>query len=323
MKLATLSTAEGPCLGALENGGAHFVLLARVNARLGLGDGAMLASMLDLIEAGAPGLDLARRLLAAGGEGDECVARADAALLAPLPRMPKLRCFSVYEKHILQAFEQVLKRKAGSIPLHLLKILGLFRLPKRFYEKPIYYKGNHTAVVGDGHAIRCPPTCRMLDYELELAVVIGKPGRDIARADAMDHVFGYAVFDDFSARDTLIGEMMARPSVGPVKGKDFDTGNVLGPWIVTADELPDPYGLKMSVAVNGEVRGRAVSGEMAHRIDAMIEYASRDESLVIGEVFACGAVGDGTGIEAWRFLSPGDVVTLTIDGIGTLTNRIS
>jgi len=160
----------------------------------------------------------------------------------------------------------------------------------------------------------------MLDYELELGLVIGKPGKDVPVSSALDHVFGYTIFNDFSARDALMGEMGFGPSAGPAKGKDFDTSNAIGPWIVTADEMGDPASATMTVRVNGVERGTAKVSDAAHSVAAMVAYASRGETLCPGEMMSCGAVGDGTGIESWRFLVPGDRVELMIERIGTLAN---
>jgi 2-keto-4-pentenoate hydratase/2-oxohepta-3-ene-1,7-dioic acid hydratase in catechol pathway len=326
VKLATLQTPMGPQLAALRADGATFVLLEALNRVHNVLDPTALGSMLSLIEAGSGVLDGVRDLV----RRDEServetatVALANARLLAPLPRPPRLRCFSVYEVHMRQAVEQVVRHRAGGAVSWLAKTTGMLKPPSRWYRVPAYYKGNHLSVAGPDHAVARPGYTRWLDYELELGVVLGKAGRDIERGDAMKHVFGYTIFNDLSARDVLIEEMVGRPGMGPAKGKDFNDGNVLGPWIVTADELVDPYALQMQVRVNGELRGSGRSGEMHHRIDAMIAYASQSEDLVAGEVFGCGAVGNGTGIESWRFLEDGDVVELTIEGIGTLRNRVT
>ncbi len=326
MKLATLQTSIGPQIAALRADGATFVLLEPLN-RVHKGvDPSALGSMLNLIEAGSAALDGVRDLV----RRDESerleaasVALAHAKLLAPLPRPPRLRCFSVYELHMRQAVEQVVRHRAGGVVSWLAKATGMVKPPSRWYRVPAYYKGNHLSVAGPDQPVARPGYTRWLDYELELGVVLGKPGRDITRGDAMRHVFGYTIFNDLSARDVLIEEMVGRPGMGPAKGKDFNDGNVLGPWIVTADEIPDPYALQMEVRVNGQLRGAGKSGAMHHRIDAMIAYASQSEDLVAGEVFGCGAVGNGTGIESWRFLEDGDVVELAIDSIGTLRNRVT
>jgi 2-keto-4-pentenoate hydratase/2-oxohepta-3-ene-1,7-dioic acid hydratase in catechol pathway len=111
-------------------------------------------------------------------------------------------------------------------------------------------------------------------------------------------------------------------SLGPGKGKDFDTGNVIGPWIVTADEVPDPYDLTMIVRVNGEERGRGNSSEMHFRFEDFIEHVSREETLRAGEYLGSGTVGNGAGLEFGRFLEEGDVIELEISKLGVLRNKL-
>jgi 2-keto-4-pentenoate hydratase/2-oxohepta-3-ene-1,7-dioic acid hydratase in catechol pathway len=137
---------------------------------------------------------------------------------------------------------------------------------------------------------------------------------------AIDHVFGFTIFNDFSARDMQTQE---RPlSMGPMKGKDFDTGNVLGPWIVTRDEVGNPQALAMEARVNGERWGGGNSAAMHHPFNRIIAFISQSETLHPGEVIASGTVPTGCGLELGRFLSPGDVVELEIERIGVLRNRI-
>ena len=133
-------------------------------------------------------------------------------------------------------------------------------------------------------------------------------------------MFGYTIFNDFSARDMQSRETQFR--LGPAKGKDFDTGNALGPWIVTPDEIPDPTALTMIARVNGEERIRTRSGGMQHSIIETLVHVSRSETLYPGDVFGLGTVGNGCGYEALRFLDDGDVVELEIEGLGILRNRL-
>jgi 2-keto-4-pentenoate hydratase/2-oxohepta-3-ene-1,7-dioic acid hydratase in catechol pathway len=159
-----------------------------------------------------------------------------------------------------------------------------------------------------------------MDFELELACVIGRKGVDISRDQALSHIFGFTIFNDFSARDV---QMVERPlGMGPMKGKDFDTGNVLGPWIVTTDEIGDPQSLEMSVRVNGERWGGGNSRDMHHSFADILAFVSQSETLHPGEVIASGTVPTGCGLELNRFLAPGDVVELEVANIGVLRNRI-
>ncbi|MGH9120062.1 MAG: fumarylacetoacetate hydrolase family protein, partial [Acidimicrobiales bacterium] len=159
---------------------------------------------------------------------------------------------------------------------------------------------------------------RFLDYELELAVVIGRQGADLRPDEARSHVFGVTIMNDFSARDLQMREMTA--SLGPAKGKDFATS--IGPWITTMDEL-DADRLEMVARVNGEEWTRNSMATITWTIDELVAYVSRAETLGPRQVIATDTVGRGSGLELYRKLRPGDVVELDIDGIGTLRNRLA
>jgi 2-keto-4-pentenoate hydratase/2-oxohepta-3-ene-1,7-dioic acid hydratase in catechol pathway len=145
-------------------------------------------------------------------------------------------------------------------------------------------------------------------------------GCDVSVDDAPQYIFGYTIFNDVSARDAQAKEMVG--SLGPAKGKDFDTGNILGPWIVTPDEIGDVYNLAMDVRVNGERRGGGSSAAMHHSFAAMIAHISQSETLYPGEVIGSGTVGTGCGLETGKFLEDGDVIELEIEKIGILRNTI-
>ena len=142
----------------------------------------------------------------------------------------------------------------------------------------------------------------------------------ISKANAREYIFGYLIFNDFSARDQQMREMQGQ--LGPTKGKDFDTANVMGPWLVTADEIPDPYALTMTAKVNGVEWSRGSSGEMHHKFEDILAHVSRDETIYPGEFFGSGTVGSGCGLEQGKFLAIGDVVELEVSGLGVLTNRV-
>jgi 2-keto-4-pentenoate hydratase/2-oxohepta-3-ene-1,7-dioic acid hydratase in catechol pathway len=282
-------------------------------------------SMLDLMSGGEAALTLARKTLAFA-EADTGVSGinklSDVCLLAPVPRPVKIRSFSVYEKHMLQALDAMIRDKAGNWAVKLNHLLKLLKPPKQFYEAPAYYKGSNTTVIGSGENIRWPSFAEdKMDYELEMGVFIGREGQDIPADQAKPYIFGYTIYNDVSARDRLLSELFGG-KLGPLKGKDFETGNAIGPWIVTADEIQDPYNLAMEVRVNGEVRGQGNSGQMHYTIEEMIAHASLGERLVPGEFFGTGAVGNGTGIESWTFLNPGDLIELEIEKLGVLSNRL-
>jgi 2-keto-4-pentenoate hydratase/2-oxohepta-3-ene-1,7-dioic acid hydratase in catechol pathway len=188
-----------------------------------------------------------------------------------------------------------------------------------WYRQPIYYRPSPLTVIGPEDEIEWPHYSSVLDYELEFGCFIGRRGRDIARDRARDYIFGYSIFNDISARDAQVMEMPGQ--LGPGKGKDFDTGNVIGPCIVTADAL-DPYALTMIARVNGEERCRASSSTMHWKFEDCIAQVSRSETLHPGEFLASGTVGGGCGLEIERYLAPGDVIELEVEGIGILRNRV-
>ena len=188
------------------------------------------------------------------------------------------------------------------------------------YKQPVYYKGNRFNVVGHEEEVRWPRYSAMLDYELEFGIFLAAKGRDIPVDEAHKYIFGYTIFNDFSARDAQEIEMAG--GLGPAKGKDFDTGNAIGPWIVTRDEVKDAQNLNMIARVNGEECSRNNSSCMLHTFEQMIAHASRDETLYPGEFFGSGTTGNGCGLELDRWLKPGDVVELEVEGIGVLRNRV-
>jgi 2-keto-4-pentenoate hydratase/2-oxohepta-3-ene-1,7-dioic acid hydratase in catechol pathway len=192
--------------------------------------------------------------------------------------------------------------------------------PEVWFKQPIYYKANRFSFVGHDTDVIWPGYSNWMDFELELAAVIGKTSKDIAPEKAMDHIFGFTIFNDFSARDAQYLEMAGQ--LGPAKGKDFDTGNALGPWIVTTDEIGDPYNLKMEARINGERWGGGNSGDMHHKWTAILAHISASETLYAGEVIGSGTVGAGCGLELGRQLKHDDVVELEIETIGVLRNRV-
>jgi 2-keto-4-pentenoate hydratase/2-oxohepta-3-ene-1,7-dioic acid hydratase in catechol pathway len=312
-------------LGALFDGDTRVADLAR-SYRAQTGSPApQLASMLALIEAGPAALDLACGALQhAQSAGDAALRFADVRLKAPLPRPVQMRDFLCFEAHLKNSLARATEMAvaAAADPARAraeLEASGRFRIPPVWYEIPIYYKCNRMAVIGPGADVLWPRYAAVLDYELEFAAVIGKRGVDILREAAREYIFGYTIFNDISARDYQMREMAG--SLGPAKGKDFDTGNILGPCIVTADEI-DPYALTMIARVNGEEWSRGSSSTMHHRFEDCIAHVSQCETIYPGEVICSGTVGGGCGIELGRALKPGDTVELEVEKIGVLRNRI-
>lgn len=270
------------------------------------------ADMLAFIQAGQPARDLADRAVAhaleAGDEHDPygCALQHDADAVTVLPAItapPMLRDFMAFEQHLTNVFPRLGRE-----------------IPDEWYRRPVFYKGNTASIGAHGDDIAFPSYAERLDLEFEFAAVLGRDGTDIPEGAAGRHVFGYTVYDDFSERDIQAKEMTV--GLGPAKGKDFRRGHALGPVIVTADELEDPYALRMTATVNGETWTDRSSAEMTWRFEQMISYASMSEPLRAGEVIGSGTVGDGSGAEQDRWLEPGDVVELTVERIGTLRNRV-
>ena len=266
------------------------------------GDGARVGALEDggVIDLGFDGDMVA--FIEAGSPRGERRDVGDARLLAPL-RPRSLRDFLAFEGHLKGALGRLGRE-----------------IPDEWYEVPAYYKGMPDTVIGPEDEIPWPAWTERLDHELELAAVIGRRCRDVPASEAAGVIFGYTIWNDVSARDVQTRELPV--GMGPGKAKDWDGSNVLGPCLVTADEL-DAGDLGMSVRVNGETWGQDTSASMHHTFADMIAYASRDQTLYPGEVFGSGTAAGGSGLELDRRLNPGDVVELEIEGIGTLRNRIA
>jgi 2-keto-4-pentenoate hydratase/2-oxohepta-3-ene-1,7-dioic acid hydratase in catechol pathway len=226
---------------------------------------------------------------------------ADVRLVAPLPNPGSLRDFIAFEDHIAAT-----SKKRGQ------------PIPPEWYKAPVYYKGNHRTIIGPDEDLPWPLNTTKLDYELELACVIGCKGKDIGEREAQDYIAAYMIMNDFSARDIQFQEMACR--LGPAKGKDFATA--LGPCLVTPDEIADLAALTMIARVNGEEWSRGRFGKIHWSFPQMIAHVARGEMIYPGDVFGSGTVGGGCGLEMDRYLKPGDVVELEIQPIGVLRTRV-
>jgi 2-keto-4-pentenoate hydratase/2-oxohepta-3-ene-1,7-dioic acid hydratase in catechol pathway len=191
-------------------------------------------------------------------------------------------------------------------------------LPQEFKKQVIYYNADHIHIFGPEADVPWPRQSSWIDYELEWACIVGKPGVNIPRERALDYVFGFTIFNDWSARDLQFRFMQA--GLGPAGGKDF--ANSLGPCIATLDEFHDPYALRMTARINGELWSSGTTGSMHHRFEDAISQFSAESPLVAGEVIGSGTVLGGCGFELDRKLALGDVVELEIERIGVLRNRI-
>jgi 2-keto-4-pentenoate hydratase/2-oxohepta-3-ene-1,7-dioic acid hydratase in catechol pathway len=242
---------------------------------------------------------------------------SEVRLLPPL-QPPTVRDFVTFEEHV-----EGVRRSVD----------GAAGVPERWYAAPTFYFTNPYAVYGPHDDIPVPPGSSVLDFELEVAAVIGKEGRDLTPEQARAHIVGYTVFNDWSARDLQSAEM--RVGLGPCKGKD--TATTLGPYLVTADEV-EPFRdgdgflrLALTAEVNGEVVGEDLLSNMSWTFEEMAAYASRGTVVRPGDVLGSGTCGNGGCLaELWGLrgtqdpppLKPGDTVTLTVEGIGTVSNTV-
>jgi len=299
MRFATWELAGRVSAGVVSDAGLH-ELPART-------------TVLDLVRAGLPAA------LEAGAEAlrGPAVPVESVRLLPPL-QAPTVRDFVAFEEHV----EGV--RKA---------IDGVAGVVDEWYQAPTFYFTNPYALVGAHDDVPVPPGSQRFDFELEVAVVVGRDGASLTPERARGHVFGYTVLNDWSARDLQAREM--KINLGPAKGKDSAT--TLGPWLVTADEL-EPYrddegflALDLRVSVNGVEVGRDLLSNMGWPFEELISYASRATEVRAGDVLGSGTCGNGGCLaELWGRrgdaapppLRPGDVVEMTVEGIGTIRNRV-
>ncbi len=235
-------------------------------------------------------------------------------LLPPVPCTPSVRDFYAFEQHVRTA-----RQRRG------------LEMDPDWYELPVFYFSNPAALVGHGADVPLPPGSAALDFELEVAAVVGREGADLDPVEAEGYIAGYCVMNDWSARDVQRREM--KLSMGPVKGKDFATS--LGPFLVTPDEI-EPYrsersfDLAMRAWVNGREYSHASLADIYWSFGEMLAYASRGTRVLPGDVIGSGTCGTGCilelslvhGEEAYPWLRPGDVVTLEVEHLGRLENRV-
>jgi 2-keto-4-pentenoate hydratase/2-oxohepta-3-ene-1,7-dioic acid hydratase in catechol pathway len=319
-KFATYRADGAERIGVVQDG--RMFDLAAAASRASISE-APLGSMLELIDAGERGLELAHRLLDEHVHADDLFLPLDGVeLLAPVPVPRQMRDGMSFPTHIRQSPVGMRKIMAAGDAKALAEIEAqpLPPLAEVYRRQPIYYITNRFIVGAPNSTVRWPRYSRVMDYELEFGVFLGRSGKNLSAAAARHHIFGFTIFNDFSARDQQAKEMPGW--LGPQKGKSFDGGNVIGPWIVTPDEIGNPYALKMEARVNGEVWSSGTSEGMLFSFEEMIAYMSRDETLIAGEFIGSGTVGNGCGLEHGRYLHHGDTVELEVERIGILRNRV-
>jgi 2-keto-4-pentenoate hydratase/2-oxohepta-3-ene-1,7-dioic acid hydratase in catechol pathway len=281
MKLARFEIAGQIDLGLIEDEGVISLGAAGCSFR----------SMLQLIAGGDTALDEIREMTEAIAPHHRL---EDVRLLAPIPKPGKYMAIGMnYAKHLAE--------------------MGHAERPQHQY-----WFNKQTTCINDPYGDIVSGVSRRLDYEVELGVVIGKTAKGVNAADALDHVFGYFVANDVSARD------WQKHSPTFTMGKSFDTHGPIGPWIVTADEIPDPQALDLRCLVNGEVRQSSNTSNMSFSIAEQIEYLSTAFTLEPGDLLATGTPeGVGMAMDPPQFLQSGDVVRCEVDGIGAIENRIA
>ncbi len=300
MRLATFRDAEGARIGVVR--GEEIVDVGRAALFAGEEPPPELRDMLALIAAGAEAL---RRVgaLAEQARGEVVRPLAAVELLAPIPR-PRKNVFCLGRNYAEHAAESL--RAIG-------QEVQLPAYPNVFTKAPTALTGPYADIPYDA------TVTERLDWEVELAVVIGRAGRHIAPERALDHVFGYTILNDVTARD-----IQNKAGVQWFQGKSLDASSPMGPWIVTADAIANPRDLRLALRVNGATKQDASTAEMLFDVPAIIATLTRVLTLEPGDVIATGTPsGVGFARTPPEFLRPGDVMETEIAGIGTLRNRIA
>lgn len=320
MKLVSYLLSEETRLGALDKTGDRIVDLSRAHRELMAGSRdpvrgrrnsrPLPARMVEFLEGGAEALQTAREALAyvheqLPGATEEFLRRrvllplATTRLLAPVPRPPKLIAAWVnYEAHGREA---------------------TVKAPR---DAPLFFTKWSTSVIGPGRPIVLPRISRQVDYEAELALVIGAGGKNIPAEKACDHIAGYTILNDVSARDFSLRALFGTPGPSDIQ-KSFDTFSPMGPCLATRDEIPDPHALGIRLSIGDQVLQDDTTGSMIHRIPAIIAYLSSIATLEPGDVIATGTPsGVGFTRRPPRWLQPGETVRIEIDAIGVLENPV-
>ncbi len=300
----TSSAAGGePRLGAVSPGddGAGRILDVGVWARSRGGQTPV--DLVDLVEASQATQQRVTDLVTSvSGDGPGWVRPDEVTFLAPLRAPNSLRDFLAFRDHA----ERGAARRGGTVP-------------EAWDRIPVFYKGNRRSIIGPDDPAPWPSYTGKLDYECEIAAVVGRAGRDLSEGEATAAVFGYTIMNDWSARDVQRDEMACW--LGPAKAKDFAT--TLGPWLVTPDEWSpeDPH--DMTVTVDGDVWSTGSTAGRRWTFGEMLAWASRDEDLWATDVVGSGTFGGGCGLDLDRWIAPGQTVTLTVEGLGSVSNVVS
>ena len=303
MKLVTYDTGAGPRCGVLHNEQVVDVT-ELLGARETLRDAqAMLETGQSAVAQVANALETSSNTLR--------FALGNVHLRSPILQPPTVRDFMIFEEHATAQ--------------------GTRQREEAWYRMPIFYFSNPLCIYGPDETIPYPSAAEMLDYELEIACIIGREGRNVPESEALNYIAGFCIFNDWSSRDLQRDESAV--GLGPAKGKD--SASSLGPWLVTTDEMASylrdgRLQVKCSAKINGDFWVKDSDGGLAyHTWGSMVERASKDSRIAPGDVLACGTVGGGSigeairkGIESARFLQPGDVVEMEVESLGVLRGTI-
>lgn len=318
MRLVTFSAGEGPPrLGALHGHADQVVdLQALSDAEPAL------RSMRALMAAGERGLDLARQVVERAVASARLLPRDEVRLLCPLGKPTLIRDFATMETHMRNYFELRAIERSRSKPdpaayIEAERRAGKFDLPANWLTVYQHHIGNPLNAIGPDDTLFRPAGVLELDYELELAAVIGRPTLNVSEDQAASHIFGYTIMNDFTARDIQRAEAKAAG-----KSKDFDGSYSIGPCIVTRDAVGDLGQMRLRSRLNGTVQAEDYAASMQIRFEQLLAYISRGCTVHAGEVFASGTFARGCGYEMGRLLEDGDLIELEADGIGVLRNHV-
>jgi 2,4-didehydro-3-deoxy-L-rhamnonate hydrolase len=298
MRLYTFEVKKQQLIGA-ELDGRLIDLNAAHRARVGKRDALLANSMIELIRSGDVVLNRARQALAFAAKNPKAARTfsyelSRAKILAPIPRPGKIFCSGLnYRSHV--------EENPGAT----------------FLADPRFFVKVSTAVIGPGEPIRWPGEKFQVDYEVELAVVIGRPARRLTQRNALEHVFGYTIFHDVSARWVQFKDK------NEDMGKNFDTFAPMGPCIVTRDEIPDPARLRLALKLNGRVMQDRTNEDWCFGLPRLLEWLTMGTTLEPGDIVTTGTpAGIGFFRKPQIFLKPGDVCELEISGLGKLVNPV-
>jgi len=297
--------------GIVDATAARIALLERALSReaaVRVGQAQVPPDMVALIGSGAPALDWVREAVEhaiTSGHERTMHPASGVRLLAPIPRPPGIACFITWSAHVDDSRE---------------KGFSMLKFPERGSDLRAYYKANPDAVEGPGTTITRPPYAPETDVECEMAAVVGRGGKDLTIEEARAAIVGYTIFNDVSYREIQLREMAF--GLGPTKGKDADHSNVLGPWLVTCDEVGNPQNLTMSFAVNGKTVNTYHTSKMAWPFVDLVSYLSKGQTLYPGQIVTSGAFPGGCALDAKIKLKTGDRITMSIERLGSLLSII-